>query len=64
MSALEMWRRHVLENPEKYDALERAAAWELTAQRCRELGEEWAAEIADQEVAEARAMIAAPVEAS
>ena len=55
MSALEMWRRHVLEHPEKYDALERAAAWELTAHQCEERGIHWAAKIARRRARRARA---------
>jgi hypothetical protein len=49
VSALEMWRRHVLEHPEQYDAFARAAAWELTQMQCQGLGVEWAASIAQRE---------------
>lgn len=49
MSALETWRRHVLEHPQQYDAVARAAAWELTQMQCEGLGVEWAAQIARRE---------------
>lgn len=49
MTALEAWRRHVLEHPDQYDAMSRAAAWELTQMQCQGLGAEWAANIARRE---------------
>lgn len=54
MTHTEWWRRDVLENPGAYGAEDRARAWEITAQQCRENGVEWAAEIADDEAKKAR----------